>query len=85
MREVLASIWPASVLSALSFAAFLYAMWHGLRLAEVPDGLARSETERRARQAAWLGFALLVLAALLWVAYLRYGPVHELGVQLNEL
>lgn len=76
-------IWLASVFSGLSFAAFLYALWEGLKLADVVDGSQRSEGERRARRAAWIGAALLALAALLWFVYLRYGPFHELGVQLN--
>lgn len=83
MRNLLTEIWLAVVASGLSLAAFLYAMWEGLRLADVDDGFQRSEGERKARRAAWIGGALLVLAVLLWAAYLRYGPLYELGLQLN--
>jgi TRAP-type C4-dicarboxylate transport system permease small subunit len=76
-------VWLASVVSALSFAAFLYALWEGLKLADMVDVFQRSEGERRARRAAWIGAALLVLAALLWFVFLLYGPFHELGVRLK--
>jgi hypothetical protein len=83
MRNLFTEIWLPSIFSGLSLAAFLYATWEGLKLADAADGFLRSEGEHRARRAAWVGAAFLVLAVLLWAAYLRYGPLHELGVQLN--
>ncbi len=83
MRNVLTQIWLPLVSSGLCFAAFLYALWEGLKLADAGDGHQRLEGEHRARRAAWAGAGLLVLSVLLWFAYLRLGPVHELGVQIN--
>jgi drug/metabolite transporter (DMT)-like permease len=82
MRDVFTQIWLPLAVSGLSFAALLYASWEGLKLDPVEGG-QRLDGERRARRAAWAGMALLLLAVLLWAAYLLLGPVHDLGFPPN--
>jgi ABC-type transport system involved in cytochrome c biogenesis permease subunit len=76
-------IWIPLTVSALSGAAFLFAMRSGWRLGEEGGGpTARRHLESRAARAAAAGFLLLLVAVILWVAYLIFGPVHDAATEL---
>ncbi|MBS1879877.1 MAG: hypothetical protein JST31_10210 [Actinobacteria bacterium] len=71
------SIWPAVVFSALGAAAFVLAMGWGFRLANVQDARSRREGETRAAVAAGLGAVLLLVAIVLWLGFMIFGPVRD--------
>lgn len=81
MRDLFSQIWLPLAVSGFSCVILLYALWEGLNLADAPED-GRTEAELRVRRVARAGGILLLLAAVLWTAYLRYGPVQELANQI---
>jgi|GEM_PF-7045921 len=76
---------PAIVASALSAISFAVAIVLGFRLADVRGLQMRRAGESRAALAAGIGVILLLLAVVLWVSYLIFGPIHDyLSELLNE-
>jgi hypothetical protein len=73
----LSAIWPAILFSLLSAGAFGTAIAFGFRLANVRDRQLRHSTESRAALAAAAGAVLLLVAAVLWLSYLIFGPIHD--------
>jgi hypothetical protein len=70
-------IWIASILSALSFAALCSTIFLGLQIASAEGSKERREMEGRARRAAFVSLLLVAVTVLLWLAYLRLGPLGE--------
>jgi hypothetical protein len=68
---------PAIAVSALSAISFAVAIGLGLRVADVRGLQMRRAGESRAALAAGIGVILLLVAVVLWVSYLIFGPVHD--------
>ncbi|HXZ25931.1 MAG TPA: hypothetical protein VEI24_06895 [Nitrospiria bacterium] len=68
----------AIICTALSALAFAIAIALGLRLADVRGARLRRAGESRAMLAGAVGVLLLLVATLLWVRYLIFGPIHDL-------
>jgi O-antigen/teichoic acid export membrane protein len=68
---------PAIVASALSAISFAIAISLGFRLADVRGLQRRRAGESRAALAAGIGVILLLVAVILWVSYLIFGPIHD--------
>lgn len=73
---------PAIVVSALSAISFAVAIVLGFRLADVRGLQMRRAGESRAALAAGIGVILLLVAVVLWISYLIFGPIHD---YLSEL
>jgi hypothetical protein len=81
---VFSQAWPsigASVLCALAFATAISLGW---RLPSAGSKEAREASESRATRIALLGGTLLMLAAVLWLAYLILGPIHDAVTHIRE-
>lgn len=73
---------PAIVVSALSAISFVVAIVLGFRLADVRGLQMRRAGESRAALAAGIGVILLLVAVVLWVSYLIFGPIHDYLTEL---
>jgi uncharacterized membrane protein YidH (DUF202 family) len=82
MRSLVSEVWLAAVFSALSAAAFLWAMLTGWRLADVRSQAQRQASESQAALAAVLAVLLVLVAVVFWIAYFIFGPLHDAGAGL---
>ncbi|HVQ58289.1 MAG TPA: hypothetical protein VMS60_05200 [Solirubrobacterales bacterium] len=76
---MLDEIWIASIFSGLSAGALCYAMARGLQIAAAEGARERRRMESRARRAAFVSLLLVAVTILLWLVYLRLGPL-DFGV-----
>ena len=76
---------PAIVVSALSAISFAAAIVLGFRLTDVRRLQMRRAGESRAALAAGIGVILLMVAVVLWISYLIFGPIHDYLSELLEV
>jgi hypothetical protein len=84
MRSLVSEVWLAALFSALSAAAFLWAMLAGWRLADVRSQGQRQASESQAALAAVLGVLLMLVAVVFWIAYFIFGPLHDAATGLLQ-